>query len=89
MQSRFDPTTLRRESALRSEIAAIDAEIQRVMQQEVTPIAERMRLAQASSDRSALYRARTEYNRWMFWLNRRRATCEAKKKELSSLLARL
>ena len=39
MLSRFDPTTLRRESALRSEIAAIDAEIQRVMQQEVTPIA--------------------------------------------------
>jgi hypothetical protein len=88
MQSRFDPTMLRRETALRSEIAAIEAEILRVVQQEVTPIAERMRLAQASSDRSALYRARAEYNRWSFWLNRRRATCEAKKKELSSLLSR-
>jgi hypothetical protein len=55
---------------------------------EIAPLAEKIRLAQAMSDQATLTRARSELNRWTYWISRRRATCEAKKRELASLIAR-
>ena len=86
MKSRIDLGLLRTQTLLQSQIAEIETQIQRVTATEIAPLAEKIRLAQAMSDRATLTRARSELNRWTYWISRRRATCEAKKRELASLL---